>query len=221
MALRAEKDALEKSAALQQFVIKEKELNFLVGNFSTVIGSTSFLAGFAYSQIIAEESSIEHAHLALRILYFASANMSCGCNLISFIISVYCTMYGPKQALFGGANSIDKTILKLKGNLDAAMRWHQGGIFCLQASAVLWGWCAYGTPTAVIMTVLNFFITSTICFYSFNIPEMFAIPRGQDIHATDLNISNFKPSNTNTGYNDLSAKAGSSGIPETRGKEIK
>lgn len=188
MALRVEKDALHKGASLQQFMIKEKELNFLVGNLSTIIGSTSLLAGFAYSQIIAQESELRGT-LPIRVMYFATANLSCGCNLISFIIAVYCVMNGPKLALFGGSiNSINKAVIKLKQNLQNCLRWHQAGIFFLQASAVLWGWCAYSQETAIVMSIINAAISLTILFYSFNIPKLFDIPRGQDSHTTDLDI---------------------------------
>eukprot|EP00927_Polykrikos_kofoidii_P062160 TRINITY_DN56980_c0_g1_i1.p1 TRINITY_DN56980_c0_g1~~TRINITY_DN56980_c0_g1_i1.p1 ORF type:complete len:191 (+),score=34.18 TRINITY_DN56980_c0_g1_i1:69-641(+) len=149
--LQANKGAVISSFHKTSLDIRNQELNFFVGVFSTMSSTSGMLAGFASSALTLEIPTWENDELVVAFLVFAACAF--GMNLLVVLIATLAGVWAPGRALRGqGTEDLTVAIEVLERHQQSAMRFFILGLFSYFISAIMITWLLFDHVGAIIVT---------------------------------------------------------------------
>merc|ERR1719277_2043442 len=105
--LHLKKNKLVTSVAKDQVEIRQMEVDWYCGNYSTMIGQAAMLAGFAFTQLTTPMPEEHQPPFYIEFWYMFLTSMSIGLELSVIILSTSLAVWGPSLALRGKMGTAD------------------------------------------------------------------------------------------------------------------
>lgn len=163
--LHVKKNTLVTGMAKKQVEIRQMEVDWYCGTYSTMTGQAALLAGFAFSQLTTPMPEDPEPTLALQFWYLFLTCMAIGLELSAIILSAFLSVWAPSLALRGrsGAADLHKAVDCLRDYQFMVFIYFVSGWFVYFLSSILQVWIYFKRRVAVVVTFpLGCFIVAII-----------------------------------------------------------
>mmetsp|Transcript_21833 Transcript_21833/g.51743 ORF Transcript_21833/g.51743 Transcript_21833/m.51743 type:complete len:188 (-) Transcript_21833:81-644(-) len=150
--LFADKRNLETNLQVSLLKIRDKELQFYVGNCIAMGTQSAVLAGFAYNGIIQVDIP-DGANDWLRGAWLVTSCCAMGFEMICLVSTSFCVMFGPGLALRGPDGSMHLAVDGLMLEYRRAALFYGAGMSMFFLSLMLFAWLVFDWHAAVPMMI--------------------------------------------------------------------
>jgi len=169
--LHLQKNRIVTGVARQQAEIRQLEVDWYCGNYSTIAGQAAMLAGFAFTQLTTPMPEDYEPPIVLEFGYLFLTCTAIGLELSAIILSTFLCVWGPSLALRGRGGSADlhKAVDCLRDYQFLVFLYFMAGWVIFFLSTLLQVWIYFKRRVAVVVSVpLSLFIAA-IVWYSWDI----------------------------------------------------
>jgi len=190
--LQLSKNSLVTGAARNQIEIRQLEVDWYCGNYSTIAGQAAMLAGFAFSQLTTPMPEDYVPPLILEFGYLFLTCMAVGLELSAIMLSTFLTVWGPSLALRGrrGVADLHRSVDCLRDYQFLTFSYFMIGWILFFISNILQVWIYFKRRVALVVSVpMSLFIVA-IVWYSYDITRELRLQTGESVEGR---IGMFKP----------------------------
>mgnify|MGYP007072166538 CR=1 FL=1 len=139
--------------------IREKELNYFVGLYSSIASTAAMLAGFGFSSL--RMSFPKGTSTITQILYLSFTACAIGLELCAILNAATCSVFGPGKFLRGkaGIKSAEEAVKVLEEKAETTIGYFMVGLICIVLSSSLKAFILYSFILACIVTAGLTFMT--------------------------------------------------------------
>mmetsp|Transcript_120605 Transcript_120605/g.336528 ORF Transcript_120605/g.336528 Transcript_120605/m.336528 type:complete len:277 (+) Transcript_120605:79-909(+) len=169
--LHLRKNKIVTGVAKQQVEIRQLEVDWYCGNYSTITVQAAMLSGFAFTQLTTPMPDDYEPPFMLEFGYLFLTCMAIGLELSAIILSTFLSVWGPSLALRGraGAADLHRAVDCLRDYQLVVFLYFIIGWLIFFVSSILQVWIYFKRRVAVVVTFpLSLFIAA-IAWYSFDI----------------------------------------------------
>mmetsp|Transcript_14488 Transcript_14488/g.43380 ORF Transcript_14488/g.43380 Transcript_14488/m.43380 type:complete len:239 (-) Transcript_14488:8-724(-) len=190
--LHIAKNNLVTGVARQQVEIRQLELDWYTGCYSTITGQAAMLAGFAFSQLTTPMPEDPEPPLSLQFWYLFLTCMAIGLELSAIILSAYLSVWAPSLALRGkgGAADLHKAVDCLRDYQFMVFLYFVTGWFVFFGSCILQVWIYFKRRVAMSVTFPLMCFIVAIFWYSWEITYKLRLSEGEVVSGK---IESFQP----------------------------
>mmetsp|Transcript_95470 Transcript_95470/g.269823 ORF Transcript_95470/g.269823 Transcript_95470/m.269823 type:complete len:268 (+) Transcript_95470:147-950(+) len=190
--LHLQKNKIVTGVTKQQIEIRQLEVDWYCGNYSTITGQAAMLAGFAFTQLTTPMPSDYEPPFALEFGYLFLTCTAIGLQLSAIILSTFLCVWGPSLALrgSGGARDLHRAVDCLRDYQLLVFMYFISGWVVFFISNILQVWIYFKRRVAVVVSFpLTMFIFAII-WYSYDITRKLRL---DDSDAVAGKIDHFHP----------------------------
>jgi len=190
--LHIQKNNLVTNVAKQQVEIRQMEVDWYIGCYSTMTGQATMLAGFAFAQLTTPMPEEPEPGLALQFWYLFLTCMAIGLELSAIILSAFLCVWAPSLALRGkgGAADLHRAVDCLRDYQFMVFIYFVSGWFVFFVSNILQVWIYFKEQVALVVTFPLCCFIIAIIWYSYDITSKLRL--GED-EAVTGKIEHFQP----------------------------
>mmetsp|Transcript_1548 Transcript_1548/g.4998 ORF Transcript_1548/g.4998 Transcript_1548/m.4998 type:complete len:281 (-) Transcript_1548:263-1105(-) len=190
--LHLQKNKIVTGVTKQQIEIRQLEVDWYCGNYSTIAGQAAMLAGFAFAQLTTPMPEDYVPPLMLEFGYLVLTCTSIGLELSAIILSTFLSVWGPSLALRGrgGTSDLHRAVDCLRDYQFLVFLYFIVGWVIFFVSNILQVWIYFKRRVAVVVSFpLSLFICA-ILWYTFDITRKLRL---DDTSAVVGKIDHFQP----------------------------
>lgn len=165
--LHLQKNQLVTNVARKQVEIRQMEVDWYCGCYSTMTGQAAMLAGFAFTQLTTPMPEDPEPGLQLQFSYLFLTCMAIGLELSAIILSAFLSVWAPSLALRGkgGASDLHRAVDCLRDYQFMVFVYFVAGWFVFFVSSILQVWIYFKRRVAVVVTFpLSCFIVAIVWY---------------------------------------------------------
>mmetsp|Transcript_60198 Transcript_60198/g.186301 ORF Transcript_60198/g.186301 Transcript_60198/m.186301 type:complete len:270 (+) Transcript_60198:133-942(+) len=169
--LHLQKNRIVTGVARKQVEIRQLEVDWYCGNYSTITGQAAMLAGFAFTQLTTPMPDDYEPPFMLEFTYLFLTCAAIGLELSAIILSTFLSVWGPSLALRGqgGTSDLHRAVDCLRDYQFLVFLYFMIGWVIFFVSSLLQVWIYFKRRVAVVVSVpLSLFIVAVV-WYSFDI----------------------------------------------------
>lgn len=190
--LQLSKNSLVTGVARKQIEIRQLEVDWYCGNYSTIAGQAAMLAGFAFTQLTTPMPDDYVPPIVLEFGYLFLTCMAIGLELSAIMLSTFLTVWGPSLALRGrrGVTDLHRAVDCLRDYQFLTFSYFIIGWVLFFISNILQVWIYFKRRVALVVSFpMSLFIVA-IVWYSYDITFKLRLQNGQSVEGR---IGIFKP----------------------------
>jgi len=190
--LQLSKNSLVTGAARNQIEIRQLEVDWYCGNYSTIAGQAAMLAGFAFTQLTTPMPEDYVPPLILEFGYLFLTCMAVGLELSAIMLSTFLTVWGPSLALRGrrGVADLHRAVDCLRDYQFLTFSYFMIGWILFFISNILQVWIYFKRRVALVVSFpMSLFIVA-ILWYSYDITYKLRLSSSEQVEGR---IGIFKP----------------------------
>lgn len=169
--LHLQKNRIVTGVAKKQIEIRQLEVDWYCGNYSTIAGQAAMLAGFAFTQLTTPMPDDYEPPFALEFGYLFFTCMAIGLELSAIILSTFLSVWGPSLALRGrgGAADLHRAVDCLRDYQLLVFLYFMIGWLIFFLSSCLQVWIYFKRRVAVVVSVPLWLFVLAILWYSYDL----------------------------------------------------
>jgi len=190
--LQLSKNSLVTGVARKQIEIRQLEVDWYCGNYSTIAGQAAMVAGFAFTQLTTPMPDDYVPPIMLEFGYLFLTCVAIGLELSAIMLSTFLTVWGPSLALRGrrGVADLHRAVDCLRDYQFLTFAYFIIGWILYFISGILQVWIYFKRQVALVVSLpLSLFIVA-IVWYSYDITYQLRLDGGE---AVEGKMEIFKP----------------------------
>lgn len=181
--LHLQKNRIVAGVTKKQVEIRQLEVDWYCGNYSTITGQAAMLAGFAFTQLTTPMPDDYEPPFMLEFGYMFLTCTAIGLELSAIILSTFLSVWGPSLALRGrnGTQDLHRAVDCLRDYQFLVFLYFIVGWVIFFLSSILQVWIYFKRRVAVVVTFpLSTFIFAII-WYSYDITRQLRLKDGDAV----------------------------------------